>query len=142
MAVSDSTLLVCTKCGQPKPTDQFGVDTSRSRGFNGQCKDCRREYVRERGRLFYARNRERERLRVRTKAQKLRSNGRPFEPLERARARGKVNLAIRRGKLVKPTTCSRCGEGGKINAQHHDYSKPFDVRWLCTICHGLEHRKS
>lgn len=56
-------------------------------------------------------------------------------------ARGKVNKALASGKLIKPNICSVCGENGTTEAHHEDYSKPLDVRWLCSACHKKLHRK-
>jgi ribosomal protein S27AE len=36
--------------------------------------------------------------------------------------------------LIRPDTCSKCGESGYIVAHHHDYDKPLDVIWLCLRC--------
>lgn len=35
-----------------------------------------------------------------------------------------------------------CESCGAENAQRHhdDYERPLDVRWLCSSCHGREHR--
>jgi hypothetical protein len=53
-----------------------------------------------------------------------------------ARARKLVYKAIRRGKLIRSTSCENCGANdGRIEAAHADYSKPLDVRWLCVPCH-------
>lgn len=47
-----------------------------------------------------------------------------------------VKLAILHGDLVRPDTCSRCGQPHAIiEAHHHDYSLPLDVEWLCRDCH-------
>lgn len=46
-----------------------------------------------------------------------------------------VAKAIRAGLLVRPMVCTQCGNQGKIEAAHHDYSRPLDVRWLCKSCH-------
>lgn len=54
--------------------------------------------------------------------------------------------AIRAGILIRPDTCSRCGErpgygrDGRslIQGHHHDYSKPLDVEWICAKCHRVE----
>jgi len=60
-------------------------------------------------------------------------------PAERARA--KLRYAVWSGKIMKPKACEQCGSGGKIHGHHHDYSKPLDVQWLCTACHGRAHAK-
>lgn len=53
------------------------------------------------------------------------------------RAGTAVLRAIRRGILTRPDICEQCGGTGKrIDAAHHDYSRPLDVRWLCKPCHG------
>lgn len=63
---------------------------------------------------------------------------------ERARARDLVQRAMRKGTL-KRLPCEICGvEHGaqlpdgrtaKVEGHHDDYSKPLDVRWLCTDHH-------
>lgn len=50
--------------------------------------------------------------------------------------------AVKRGDMVKPKFCSRCGKHDKsrnIHAHHHDYSRPLDVEWICAKCHYDEH---
>lgn len=72
----------------------------------------------------------------------------PRYKLRRACANA-VHRAIKAGRLVRPDRCERCGEDpGKakdgrplVQAHHEDYSRPLEVRWLCTLCHALEHRK-
>lgn len=50
--------------------------------------------------------------------------------------------AIKKGDLVRPKTCELCqGNENGIEAHHVDYGKPYDVIWLCSICHGKAHRK-
>lgn len=54
------------------------------------------------------------------------------------RARNALNRAIRKGLITRPDTCTQCGaRDTKINGHHHDYSKPFEVEWLCYRCHFL-----
>ncbi len=63
---------------------------------------------------------------------------------EKHKARGKLNKAVERGVVNKPGSCSRCGEeveSHRLHGHHADYSKPLDVEWLCSICHGAERRK-
>ena len=47
------------------------------------------------------------------------------------------------GVLVNPGICEDCKETGKKLVKHHDdYSKPLEVRWLCTKCHLKFHREN
>lgn len=59
--------------------------------------------------------------------------------LSAARAASAVTQAIRKGQLVRPSVCSRCGGSNRIEAHHADYSKPLDVEWLCRRCHNRHH---
>jgi ribosomal protein S27AE len=59
---------------------------------------------------------------------------------ERRAARVAVGKAVNAGRLVKQP-CESCGNV-KAQAHHDDYSKPLEVRWLCTPCHAAEHRAS
>jgi len=52
-------------------------------------------------------------------------------------ARSKLRKAVRRGDIV-PLPCERCG-ASDVEGHHHDYTQPFDVRWLCRDCHSREH---
>ena len=54
-------------------------------------------------------------------------------------ARHAVNNAIRDGKLQRGSSCFFCGAEEKLQAHHHDYSRPLDVFWLCPPCHGKLH---
>lgn len=49
----------------------------------------------------------------------------------------RVRRAVKSGQLVKPSACEQCGEEKRLEAAHHDYSKPLAVRWLCLRCHRL-----
>lgn len=61
-------------------------------------------------------------------------------------ARRMVRDAIKRGELVRPDSCSYCGNippraadgRSQIHGHHHDYSKPLDVHWICVFCHRKE----
>lgn len=53
------------------------------------------------------------------------------------RARWLVQSRIRRGTM-KRMPCEVCGK--KAHAHHTDYSKPAEVKWLCPVHHGVEHR--
>jgi len=51
-----------------------------------------------------------------------------------------VGNAIRDGKLIKQA-CEIC-ENKKVHAHHDDYSKPLEVRWLCSKCHEQWHEEN
>jgi len=56
-------------------------------------------------------------------------------------ARSIFYMAVSSGKIIRPSTCSKCGSDSEIEGHHEDYNKPLDVMWLCIPCHGKEHRK-
>lgn len=58
---------------------------------------------------------------------------------EKLLAQGKTRRAVKYGRLIK-LPCEVCGNV-QSEAHHPDYSKPLDVRWLCTLHHKNEHRK-
>ena len=57
------------------------------------------------------------------------------ERKRRVLCRSKLNHAVRDGLITKKD-CEVCGR--KAEAHHDDYSKPFDVRWLCFYHHRKE----
>ena len=59
-------------------------------------------------------------------------------------ARRALKLYVRNGTIVKPDFCQECMADTpkeKLHGHHDDYSKPFDVIWLCSWCHAKKHRK-
>lgn len=55
-----------------------------------------------------------------------------------------VGNALRDGKLERPTICEHCGASEKKIQGHHWSYLPehwLDVIWLCTSCHGKEHKR-
>lgn len=167
--MEDYTTKVCSKCKQTKPLSDFHRDKTTPDGYYGQCKLCKnarhslwraehreeerarsREYTRshrdemtEYMRQWRARNpdyiRDRRMANYEVEAQKLRDKKHTVA----GRARNRFTQAVLRGKITKPTHCEHCGcEPGSqhLVGHHDDYSKPFDVVWLCRICHGKQHR--
>lgn len=70
---------------------------------------------------------------------------------ERIAAYAILTEAVSTGKLVRPETCTVCGEipsamrDGRTGIQAHHangYDKPLDVMWLCVACHRDEHRRA
>lgn len=56
----------------------------------------------------------------------------------KAIARSKLKMRVKRGQMEK-MPCSICGEI-KTEAPHEDYSKPYDVIWLCFHHHRELHK--
>ena len=56
----------------------------------------------------------------------------------RIRARRAVRWEIRMGRMQRQP-CERCEATSE--AHHDDYSKPLEVRWLCSPHHREEHRQ-
>ena len=55
-----------------------------------------------------------------------------------------IRKAIRDGKIIKPDKCEECGKPTKkksLCGHHDDYSKPFEIRWLCYKCHSIAKHK-
>lgn len=57
---------------------------------------------------------------------------------EKYRAYGIVAYHVSIG-LLKKQPCACCGNPN-VQAHHADYSKPLEVEWLCSACHGKKHR--
>ena len=59
---------------------------------------------------------------------------------ERMRARYLVQKALQNGTLIKHLRCEVCTTKTLLDGHHDDYSKPFEVKWLCRGCHIERHR--
>ena len=57
---------------------------------------------------------------------------------EKRRAHNAVSNALRDG-ILRKSPCEVCG-AAETTAHHEDYSRPLDVRWLCTKCHAEIHK--
>jgi ribosomal protein S27AE len=158
MAVSAQgiEMKTCFKCGETKPTTEFYRHKMMADGFLGKCKTCTKRDAREHRAENIERYREYDRVRGRTEDRKKRAAEYAKTPTGKAisnkakaewSARNKekkaatvaVNNAVRDRRLFKQP-CESCGEK-KTQAHHDDYTKPLDVRWLCTKCHAIHHRK-
>lgn len=57
------------------------------------------------------------------------------------KARRKLKSEIEAGRIIRPKKCSTCKKAGRIQAHHSNYKEPLNVKWICSTCHGKEHRK-
>ena len=60
---------------------------------------------------------------------------------EKRRIHDRTMYAVETGKIIRPDECSKCLKKCKPHAHHEDYSKPYDVIWLCSRCHFYLHHK-
>lgn len=145
----------CRACGLMKPLGEFYRHPKMADGRLNSCKACVRARVARHRAANLERAQEYDRVRgllphrkAAVKARASRYADRKANYLRRYReahqdrdtARCAVNNAIRDGKL-KAKPCERCTFALGVQAHHEDYSKPLDVVWLCTKCHGARHRE-
>ena len=143
----------CFDCGLIKSADNFYIVGGKRKG---PCKECHKSRTHQ----WAASNPEKRRANWRRSAEGRRElhneECREYYQRDKARrmaamqdywarnpekraARHAVAYAIQTGRLRKEP-CARCGSTLRLHAHHHDYSKPLEVTWLCSLCHGKEHR--
>lgn len=131
----------CFKCGQEKPIDGFYKHPQMADGRLNKCKECTKVDVSEHykaNRIKYAAY-EKKRFKDPNRKEKVavyQRTQRKKHPIKNI-ARRAVKRAVDSGKIIKPLCCTSCGSQGRIEAHHHDYSKPLDVQWLCFACHRI-----
>ena len=57
---------------------------------------------------------------------------------EKVKAQQLLNKALVKGK-IKKSSCQDCGRKENVHAHHPDYSKPYEVLWVCPIHHKNYH---
>lgn len=156
----------CFKCGAEKPLSEFYKHPKMADGHVNKCKECNKRDVRENraNKLDYYkeydRNRPNHEDRVRKASERVRelyhsdenfkqnvlAHGKKWleQNQHKRKAHYAVGNALRDGKLFKPDICEHCGTSErKIQGHHWSYEPEhwLDVIWLCTACHGEEHRR-
>lgn len=145
----------CRQCGVEQRVMDFYRHPNGADGFMAICKACHRANVKSNraANVDYYREFDRARANLPQRVEARQeyaqtSQGkaahkrairvqRERRPLQRA-ARVAVGNALRDGRLTRQP-CEVCGHE-KAQAHHDDYSKPLDVRWLCTTHHAEWHR--
>jgi hypothetical protein len=161
------TLKVCTKCDKEKPIDMFRVAHNAckecQRLTHAEWRSNNREKARaasnnwkknnpEKAAEWQNNNREKTVIAAakyyRNNKTKAIQSTRTRQVLNKERyavmikARGALHNALLYSRLIKPVVCEHCRvESDKLHGHHTDYSKPLEVIWLCTKCHGKQHRK-
>ena len=139
----------CKTCGKEKPVIDYYPHEQMKDGYLNFCKACVLVRVKIYDKQPYVKQRDRERRRggkdqkhdARMKAYNKTYKRKSSYDKKKKYATTIVSRAIKSGVLVRAKFCSECGESGIIHGHHDDYSKPLEVRWLCTRCHGRSHWK-
>jgi len=136
---SDGQTKWCFKCHETKPINDFYRHKAMADGRLGKCKACTKSDVRTHYRNTLPARKAYEQRRFQQRARKaaaIRYQKRHrIENPDKYVARNAVRNAVRDGRITKQPC--KCGET-KVQAHHHDYSKPLDVEWLCFRCHRNE----
>ena len=153
-------MLKCKSCGLEKDPSLFYVSNK------SRCKECVKTSVtknREENKEYYLEydrnrpNREERNLKniergktkysqdpeYRDKVQKTKTEWVDRNPMKR-KAQHTLSNAVRDSKIIKPSSCEHCAASEKkIQGHHWSYAVEhwLDVIWLCTSCHGKEHKR-
>jgi hypothetical protein len=46
---------------------------------------------------------------------------------------------IKNGFISVPTKCQDCGDEEPLDCHHNNYDDPYDVVFLCKVCHAKRH---
>lgn len=154
----------CPRCNEVMPLSSFHRNASKPDGRQSVCRTCRTSYVRSWNRRNPERSRAAGRKWTENNLSKVREykkkyvrayykteSGKLKKSLlnkkyreanpQKIKAHGLLRSATKAGRVKRPSICSKCGQTGKINGHHEDYSKPLDVIWLYQICHSHLHLK-
>lgn len=159
----------CSRCKSVKPLEQFFRRSVLRDGRSAECKECagerRRAFqksdhgkavikrhqatdkAKETKRVYEERHADRLKV-IRADWQKTvrgrarhRADAKTYKSRhpERNAAHALINKLIRKG-VISRGPCEVCALP-EAQAHHDDYSKPLDVRWLCTKHHTEHHRE-
>jgi len=134
---------ICNSCETVKSKSNFGVRKASLDGLSPKCKTCQKVYDkarandphREEARRVYAQTEEGKLAGNKAKAKYRAENPNKYK------AHTMVGNAIRGGRLFREP-CAVCGVEGMTHAHHDDYSKPLNVRWLCSAHHSQWHAEN
>lgn len=137
----------CSKCRETKPNIEFydrayickPCRQARAKTPEEQDKNKARCKAYYRAHLVEATVKRKEYERTHRKELNAYSLRRYHEGYQRDKryCRWRLNDAVHRGLIIRPTTCEACGKVGKIDGHHSSYA-PEDwnkVMWLCITCH-------
>ena len=115
----------CYGCRRPKEYADFFRNKSQSDGYGNLCRPCSRE--REHHRAPY-RDWSDHHARRRQKP----------DYAAKLKARMAVKEAVKTGRLTREP-CVECDDP-RSEGHHHDYARPLDVVWVCSLHHKALHK--
>jgi hypothetical protein len=121
-----ATMKQCSKCKSVKSESEFFRDSTAGDGLQSHCKQCRKS-----NRKAYSY----------PESDKTRRNKYAKSNQIKIQAQDKLNKAVKQGKIIRPSSCSKCGIDCCPDGHHFDYGKPLDVIWLCKPCHKQTHKQ-
>ncbi|MFA5695916.1 MAG: hypothetical protein WC917_00420 [Bacilli bacterium] len=120
----------CPKCQEDKDVLDFSKNKARKNGLNAYCKECKNLLMRKWRASHY---------------EEVKMQWQKWEKMhpKSASAHMKISRKIKKGNLIKPHVCTKCGEESKLIAHHpyYNYDNPLDVIWLCNTCHIYAHQE-
>ncbi len=146
--------MICKRCKIIKTKKDFYKHSGMKSGFLSICKVCKKEdaldyrekniekvksYDRDRP------NKEERKIKCKKNSYKYKLKKAEYfkrwshENKIKRNCHNKVKRALKNGLLVKKS-CEICGDEN-TQGHHPDYSKPLEVKWLCSKHHGEEHRR-
>jgi len=111
----------CCRCKITKDGSEFNRDYGRTDSLAVRCRDCDSVKTKK----------------YRQTAASAESDKRSRKGNKKVGTRSSFNTRVKRGKIIKQP-CSVCGLT-PAEGHHEDYSKPYDVVWLCRKHHAERH---
>lgn len=121
----------CAKCKELKSLTEFNKHSENKDGLQAYCRPCSVLSMRNVKRAAPTE----EWLRKRDARRRYRRLNR-----EKHKAHRTIYRVVSKGLMTRKP-CEVCGTT-KSEAHHPDYSKPYDVQWLCRTHHQQIHRKA
>ena len=137
----------CVKCLEEKDTSEFYKNSINKSGYDGKCKQCKRDYAKWYRENVQDKNKNRDYQRGwqssyrKENLHKVYANTKRWidKNREKQQASNMINQGIKMGR-IKRQPCEVCGEL-KSHGHHNDYTKPLEVIWLCALHHKEIHRE-
>lgn len=114
-----------------------------------QCLDCgkpiewpRKDFCSRRcGQRYWARTHGQSRKHYTNHSEEIKTQAKEHYEANKDKyfAHSYLRSKVANGRIKKPSICSFCQSNLHIEGHHADYSKPYDVIWLCRSCHKKLH---